>query len=58
MIKSSKYLLGLQIMDCPEHIITNTSEELIANKRIEFCFRVKDDYILQKTALVVPDFGS
>ncbi len=24
----------------------------------ELCFRVKDDYILHTTALVIPDFGS
>ncbi len=29
-----------------------------ANKFIELCFTVKDDYILHTTALVVPDFGS
>ncbi len=31
---------------------------MIANKFIEICFRVKDDYILHTTAIVVPDFGS
>ncbi len=31
---------------------------MIANKFIELCFRVKDDYILHTTALMVPDFGS
>ncbi len=29
-----------------------------AIKFIELCFRVKDDYILHNTALVVPDFGT
>ncbi len=45
-------------MNCPEHRIRNTSGEMKANKFIELCFRVKDDYILHTTALVVPDFSS
>ncbi len=57
VIKSSEYLSILAIMNCPEHRITNTSGEMKANKFIELCFRVKDDYILHTTALVVPDFG-
>ncbi len=31
---------------------------MLANKFIELCFRVKDDYILYTTALVVSEFGS
>ncbi len=31
---------------------------MIANKFIELCFRVKDDFILHTTALVASDFGS
>ncbi len=45
-------------MNCPEHRIRNTSGEMKANKFIELCFKVKDDYILHTTALVVPNFGS
>ncbi len=45
-------------MNCLEYRIKKTSGKLIANKFIELCFRVKDDYILQTTALVVADFGS
>ncbi len=58
LIKSSEYLSSLPILNCPEYKIRNTSREMIANKFIELCFRVKDDYILHTTALVVPDFGS
>ncbi len=58
VIKSSEYLSGLPIMNCPEHRIRNTSREMLANKFNELCFRLKDDYILHTTALVVPDFGS
>ncbi len=57
MIKSSEYLSSLPILNCSEHRIRNTSGEVIANKFIELCFRVKDHYILH-TALLVPDFGS
>ncbi len=31
---------------------------MLANKFIELCFKVKDDYILYTTALVVSEFGS
>ncbi len=58
VIKSSEYLSSLPILDCPDYTIWNTTGEIKANKFIELCFRVKDDYILHTTALVVPDFGS
>ncbi len=58
VIKSSEYFSSFSFMNCPEHRIRNTSREMKANKFIELCFRVKDDYILHTTALVVPDFGS
>ncbi len=58
MIKSSEYLSSLPILDCPDYTIRNTTGEINANKCIELCFRVKDDFILYTTALVVPDFGS
>ncbi len=58
VIKSSEYLSCLPMLNCPDHKIRNTSGEMLANKFIALCFRVKDDYILHTTALVVPDFGS
>ncbi len=58
VLKSSEYLSSLPIRNCPEYRIRNTSGEMVANKFIEFCFRVKDNYILHTTALLVPDFGS
>ncbi len=30
---------------------------MFANKFIELCFRVKDEYILHTTTLLVPDYG-
>ncbi len=58
VVKSNTYLSSLPLMDCPEHTIRNTMGHMKINKFIELCFRVKDDYILHNTALVVPDFGS
>ncbi len=58
MTRSSKYLSSLPVLDCPAYTIHNTTGEMKANKFIELCFRVKDDYILHTTALVVPDFGT
>ncbi len=57
-IKGSVYLSSLPIMKCPDFRICNTSDEMIVNRFIELCFRLKDDYILHTTVLVVPDFGS
>ncbi len=57
VIKSSKYLSSIPILDCPDYTIRNTTCEINENKFIELCFRVKDDFILTTTALVVPDFG-
>ncbi len=58
MIKSTKYLSSIPILDCPDYTIRNTTSEIDANKFIELCFRVKDEFILTTTALVVPDFSS
>ncbi len=58
VITSSEYLSSLPILDCPDYTIRNTTGEIKANKLIELCFKVKDDYILHTTALVVPDFSS
>ncbi len=58
VIKSSEYLSTIPILDCPDYTIRNTTGEINANKFIELCFRVKDDFILTITALVVLDFGS
>ncbi len=58
VIKSREYLSSLPILDCPDYMIRNTTSEINVNKFIELCFRVKDDFILNTTALVVPDFSS
>ncbi len=58
VIKSNEYLSSLAILDCPDYTIRNTTGEINENKFIELCFRVKDDFTLHTTALVVPDFGS
>ncbi len=58
VIKSSEYLSSIPILDCQDYTIRNTTSEINANKFIELCFRVKDDFILTTTALVVPDFCS
>ncbi len=58
VIQSSEYLSSIPILDCPDYTIRNTTGKINANKFIELCFRVKDDFILTTTAFVVPDFGS
>ncbi len=58
VIQSSEYLSSIPILDCPDYTIRNTTGEINANKFIKLCFKVKDDFILTTTALVVPDFGS
>ncbi len=58
VIKSSEYLSSLPILDCPDYTIRNTTGEINANKFIELYFRVKDDFILNTTALEVPNFSS
>ncbi len=58
VIKSSEYLSSLPILVYPDYTIRNTTSEINANKFIELCFRVKDDFILNNTPLVVTDFGS
>ncbi len=55
VIKSSQYLSSMPILDCPDYTIRNTTGKINANKFIKLCFRVKDDFILTTTALVVPD---
>ncbi len=45
-------------MQYGRHRIQSTTGETVANKFIELCFRLKDEYILHTTALIVPDFGS
>ncbi len=56
--KNNEYLSRLPILDCPDYTIRITTNEINANKFIELCFIVKDDFILNRTALMVPDFGS
>ncbi len=58
VIKSCQYLSSIPILDCPDYTIRNTAGEINAKTFIELCFKVKDDFILTTTALVVPDFGS
>ncbi len=58
VIKSSEYLSSIPILDCPDYTIRNTTSEINANKFIELCFRVNDDFILTATTLVAPDFSS
>ncbi len=58
VIQSSEYLSSIPILDSPDYTIRNTTGEINANKFIESCFRVKDNFILNTTALVVHDFGS
>ncbi len=58
VIQISEYLSSIPILDFPDYTITNTTSEINANKFIELCFRVKDDFILTTTALVLPDFCS
>ncbi len=55
MIKSNEYLSSIPILDCPVYTIRNTTGEI--NAFIELCFRIKDDFILITTVLVLPDFG-
>ncbi len=58
LIQSCEYLSSIPILDCADYTIRNTTGEINANKFIELCCIVKDDFILNTTALVVPDFGS
>ncbi len=58
LMKSSEYLSSIKAMVSGTHKIRNMTGETIANIFIEICFKVKDDYILHTTALIVPDFGS
>ncbi len=58
VIQSSEHISSIPILDSPDYTIRNTTGEINANKFIELCFRVKDDFILTTTVLVVPDFGS
>jgi hypothetical protein len=56
--ENSAYLQSLPIRNCRMHKIFNTNSHIETNRFIEICFRVKDKYILQTTALLVPDFGN
>ncbi len=56
LMKSSEYLLRMKGLECGTHRIQNTTGETIASKFIELSFKVKDDYILSTTTLMVPDF--
>ncbi len=58
VIKSNEYLSSIPILNCLDYTIRNTTGEINAKKFIESCFRVKYDFILITTALVVPDLGS
>jgi hypothetical protein len=57
IIAQSKYLSNLPIVKCEQFNIINTSTTIQANRFIELCFKVNEDYILNTTALIVPDFG-
>jgi hypothetical protein len=56
--QNSAYLQSLPIRTCPKHRIFNTNSHIETDKFIEVCFRIKDHYIMQTTALIVPDFGN
>ncbi len=43
-------------MKCPNYTINNISSTLIANKFIELSFKVKDNYYVNTTVLIVPEF--
>ncbi len=58
LVKSSEYLSSIHVMECGTHKIQNTTGIMNASKCIEICFKVKDDFILSTTALIVPDCGS
>ncbi len=57
VVQSSPCLSSLPVFNCPDFPVCNTSHEIVANKFIQFCFKVKDDYYLHTTALIVLDFG-
>jgi hypothetical protein len=56
--QNSAYLQSLPVRICPKHRIVNTNAHIETDKFIEVCFKVKDNYIMQTTALIVPDFGN
>ncbi len=58
VIKSREYFSSTPILNCLDYTIRNITGEINANQFIELCFRVKNDFILTTTALVVPDLGS
>ncbi len=57
-VKSSEYLSSMHVMECGTHKIQNTTGIMNASKVIEICLKVKDDFILSTTTLIVSDFGS
>ncbi len=58
LVNSSTYLSSMHVIECGMYRIQNTTGKMNANKFIEICFKVNDDFILSTTALIVPDFGS
>ncbi len=58
LVNNSLYLSKMKIMQCNTQHIRNSSGEFSGNNFIEICFKVKDDFILSTTALIIPDFGS
>jgi hypothetical protein len=56
--QNSAYLQSLPVRHCPKHRIFNTNSHIETDRFIEICFKVKKDYIMQTTALLVPDFGN
>jgi hypothetical protein len=56
--QNSPYLQSLPVRNCPKQKIFNTSSPIETDRFIEICFKIKDDYIMQTTALIVPDFGN
>ncbi len=48
----------MHVMECGMHKIQNTPGTMNSSKVIEICFKVKDDFILSTTGLIVPDIGS
>ncbi len=57
LVKSSEYLSRMHVMECGTHKIQNTTGIMNASRFIEICFKVKYDFILSTTVLIVPDSG-
>ena len=56
--QNSPYLQSLPVRKCAKQKIFNTSSPIETDRFLEICFKVKGDYIMQTTALLVPDFGN